>query len=217
LVSSCTTAPSSGRRSTSRGRPGDRVGEADDAGLGVRFDGPSPAGSPGEARHQAGGEQQRDRDHLGDRVDPQGVVGSGQEEVVGQGGRECRDEPGGPATDARNVTPAGPWGPCRPAGPWLPRSRARALAEMSTTAIERSWIARDETPPERSADAPTASARTFARADAVARRTKRGVAGPAERNNEREACDDVGVGQPAADASEHSISGQPHALGVRPS
>jgi hypothetical protein len=137
LVSSCTTAPSSGRRSTSRGRPGDRVGEADDAGLGVRFDGPSPAGSPGEARHQAGGEQQRDRDHLGDRVDPQGVVGSGQEEVVGQGGRECRDEPGGPATDARNVTPAGPWGPCRPAGPWLPRSRARALAEMSTTPIER--------------------------------------------------------------------------------
>jgi hypothetical protein len=54
------------------------------------------------------------------------------------------------------------------------------------------------------------------RADAVARRTKRGVAGPAERNKEREACDDVGVGQPAADTSEHSITGQPQALRVRP-
>lgn len=54
-------------------------------------------------------------------------------------------------------------------------------------------------------------------ADAVARQTKRGVAGPAEGNKEREACDDVGVGQRAADVSEHSSTGQPHALGVRPS
>ena len=42
------------------------------------------------------------------------------------------------------------------------------------------------------------------------------VAGPAERDNEREACDDVGVDQPAADVSEDSSTGQPHALRVRP-
>jgi hypothetical protein len=47
-------------------RAGDRVEEADHAGLGVCFDGLSPAGSPGEACHEAGAEQQRDRDHLGD-------------------------------------------------------------------------------------------------------------------------------------------------------
>jgi hypothetical protein len=65
------------------GHANDRVQQADDAGLGLRFSRPPTAGSPGEAGHQAGAEQQRDRDHLGDRVDPQGVVGRGQEEVVG--------------------------------------------------------------------------------------------------------------------------------------
>ena len=44
----------------------DRVEEADDAGLDVCFDRLSPAGSPGEACDEAGAEQQRDRDHLGD-------------------------------------------------------------------------------------------------------------------------------------------------------
>jgi hypothetical protein len=40
-------------------RAGDRVEQADDAGLGLCFDGLSPAGSSGEARDQAGAEQQR--------------------------------------------------------------------------------------------------------------------------------------------------------------
>jgi hypothetical protein len=38
-------------------RAGDRVEEADDAGLGVCFNGQSPAGSPGEACDEAGAEQ----------------------------------------------------------------------------------------------------------------------------------------------------------------
>jgi hypothetical protein len=53
---------------------GDRVEETDDPGLAVRFEGLSPAGPPGKARQEGGTEQQRDRDHVGDRVDPQGVV-----------------------------------------------------------------------------------------------------------------------------------------------
>jgi hypothetical protein len=38
-------------------RAGDRVEETDDPGLGLHFDGLPPAGSPGEARHEAGAEQ----------------------------------------------------------------------------------------------------------------------------------------------------------------
>jgi len=70
--------------------------------LGLGRDRLSPVGPPGEAGHQAGAEQQRDRDHLGHRVDPQGVVGGGQEEVVGEGpsSRAQLDRvlPGDPAT-----------------------------------------------------------------------------------------------------------------------
>jgi hypothetical protein len=51
---------------TGGGRTCNRVEQVNDPGLGVGFDGLSPAGSPGEARHQTGAEQQRDRDHLGD-------------------------------------------------------------------------------------------------------------------------------------------------------
>jgi hypothetical protein len=74
-------------------RAGDRVEETMIPPWGLHFDGLPPAGSPGKGRHEAGAEQQRDRDHLGDRVDPQRVVGGGQEEVLGQGGRERRISP----------------------------------------------------------------------------------------------------------------------------
>jgi hypothetical protein len=70
--------PSAARRSMlspTATATGDRFEETDDPGLGLHFDVLPPAGSPGRDRHEAGAEQQRDRDHLGDRVDPQGVVG----------------------------------------------------------------------------------------------------------------------------------------------
>jgi hypothetical protein len=44
------------------GRASDRVEQVDDGGLGVRFSRPPTAGSPGEAGHEAGAEQQGDRD-----------------------------------------------------------------------------------------------------------------------------------------------------------
>ena len=88
-------------------RAGDRVEEADDAGLDVCFDRLSPAGSPGEACDEAGAEQQRDRDHLGDRGDPQGGVGSGQEEVVGEAAEREISPAARPPTAAVTTTTGG--------------------------------------------------------------------------------------------------------------
>jgi hypothetical protein len=57
------------------------------------------AGAAPEAGEQAGHEQQHDGGHLLPRVDPQRLVGRGEEVVVGEGGRQRGGEPGHPAPD----------------------------------------------------------------------------------------------------------------------
>jgi hypothetical protein len=59
-----------------------------------------PAANPAaDADHDAGNDQQGHGEDLGQRVDDQGVVGSRQEEVIGQSGRDRGDHPGGASAD----------------------------------------------------------------------------------------------------------------------
>jgi hypothetical protein len=75
------------------------VQQADGVALFARLRAGAAARPPAEAGQQAAREQKDDSDDLAARVDPQRVIGRGEEEVVGEGRRQGGHEPCGAAAD----------------------------------------------------------------------------------------------------------------------
>ena len=84
---------------TGRGGLGDPVQQPDGVGVGLGSRRRPAAHPAADADHHAGGDQQGHGDDLGQRVDDQRVVGRGEEEVIGQGGRDRGYDAGRPAAD----------------------------------------------------------------------------------------------------------------------